>query len=422
MAFAQDLKMQYFRANDQNGVNIFETSKESLTEFTGVKVKLGGHFTQQYQGLSHSNTPWEGMDKDGNPINNFLSPINGGFNLATANLNVDVQLDDGIRLNLVTYLSSRHHTEAWVKGGYIQFDKLGFLNSDAIDKIMEKVTLKVGHMEINYGDAHFRRTDNGNAMYNPFIGNNIMDAFNTEIGGEIYYQSNGFLAMAAVSNGDIKSTITGSVVKDDNGDIVERLRTPAVYGKVGYDTEVSEDVRLRLTASVYHNDKTPKLRLYGGDRSGSRFYNVMEGSDFSGRFNPNLKNQVTSFMVNPFIKVYGLEVFGTYERAIGGTTAEVEAGTERVWNQYAVDVLYRFLENENLYIGGRYNLLDGQMNLDADNVQIQRYEVGAGWFLTSNILFKAVYVDQDYLQGFTESSVYNGGEFNGLMIEAVVGF
>ena len=44
-------------------------------------------------------------------------------------------------------------------------------------------------MEINYGDAHFRRSDNGNAIYNPFVGNYIMDAFTTEIGGEVVPQS-----------------------------------------------------------------------------------------------------------------------------------------------------------------------------------------------------------------------------------------
>ena len=41
-----------------------------------------------------------------------LSP---SFDLAEANLNLDVQLADGIRLSLETYLSTRHHSETWVK-------------------------------------------------------------------------------------------------------------------------------------------------------------------------------------------------------------------------------------------------------------------------------------------------------------------
>src|SRR5690606_40691350 len=66
-----------------------------------------------------------------------------------------------------------------------------FLGSPVVDRIFEYVTLKVGHMEINYGDAHFRRSDNGNAFYNPFIENHILDAFTTEIGGELYVRHAG---------------------------------------------------------------------------------------------------------------------------------------------------------------------------------------------------------------------------------------
>ena len=55
--------------------------------------------------------------------------------------------------------------------------------------LMQIATLRVGHLEINYGDAHFRRSDNGNALYNPFVGNYIMDAFTTEIGGEVYLKA-----------------------------------------------------------------------------------------------------------------------------------------------------------------------------------------------------------------------------------------
>ena len=60
---------------------------------------------------------------------------------------------------------------------------------------MEIVTVTVGHFEINYGDAHFRRSDNGNAIYNPFVGNYIMDAFTTEIGAEVYLEADGVIAM-----------------------------------------------------------------------------------------------------------------------------------------------------------------------------------------------------------------------------------
>ena len=114
---AQDLKLNYFRANDQRGINVFETSKESTVPYDGVKIAVGGHFTQQFQAIDHENTASPKLVGEGENERdlNKLIELNNGFNLATANLNIDVQLADGIRMHLVTYLSARHHTEAWVK-------------------------------------------------------------------------------------------------------------------------------------------------------------------------------------------------------------------------------------------------------------------------------------------------------------------
>ena len=142
--------MPYWRPYDQRGLNIFETGKTDTLGFDGIKVRLGGSFAQQFQALDHTNTATGSAGED-SP--NKLIKIGNGFNLATANLNLDVLLADGIRLNLITYLSSRHHNETWVKGGYLQIDKLGFLHHPLADKLMKHLTLRVGHMEINYGDG-----------------------------------------------------------------------------------------------------------------------------------------------------------------------------------------------------------------------------------------------------------------------------
>ncbi|HSF45465.1 MAG TPA: hypothetical protein VLA58_05620, partial [Chitinophagaceae bacterium] len=178
--------IQNFRYYDQRGINVFETPKDNVT-FQGLRVRFGAGFTQQFQGLKHENylsgTP--ALPTTSPEYNNQLYKLSAGFNTAQANLNMDVQLADGIRLHLVTYLSARHHNEAWVKGGYIQFDKLPF-KGQFWDKLMDHITVKVGHMEINYGDAHFRRSDGGQTLYNPFMENYIIDAFTTEIGGEVY--------------------------------------------------------------------------------------------------------------------------------------------------------------------------------------------------------------------------------------------
>ncbi|GLB51081.1 hypothetical protein NBRC110019_01200 [Neptunitalea chrysea] len=402
---AQETQIGYYNKPGKESLNKFETSKVDSAAFKDVKVRVGGAFALQFQGIEHSND--SGV---------ALADIGNEFNLATANLNFDVQLAEGVRMNLVTYLSSRHHEDTWVKGGYIQFDKLPFLNSEVLNKLMEDVTIKIGHMEINYGDAHFRRTDNGNAIYNPFVGNLLMDAFATEIGGEVYYQKNGFLAMVGASNGEIKGDVTNHGSTD-----------PSIYFKVGYDKQVNDALRTRLTASYYSTNKSANNTLYAGDRGGSRYYYVMEpeeaAGDFSsyfrsGRFNPGFNYEVHALMINPFVKYNGLEFFGTAEFTSGRKASEID---NRNATQLAGELLYRFGANENFYVGGRYATVTSEMNGYEDDVTVNRVQAGAGWFLTNNVLAKLEYVNQQY-KDYPAGSIYEGGEFKGFMFEAVISF
>ena len=41
---------------------------------------------------------------------------------------------------------------------------------------------------------------------------------------------------------------------------------------------------------------------------------TLTANAFSGRVNPNFRDNVMAFMLNPFIKLAGLELFGTLER------------------------------------------------------------------------------------------------------------
>lgn len=409
---AQQAKIDYFRPYDQNGINIFETPKESTVPFDGLAVRLGANFTQQYQMLTHSNE--SALEA------NALFPLGNGFNLAAANLNINVQLEDGIMVTLENYMSARHHSEFWVKGGYIQIDKLPMFNNP--QWFTDLVRVKIGHMQINYGDQQFRRTDNGNALYNPFVGNYIMDAFATEIGGEVYlFPTKNITAALGVTAGLINGDVKDYMPNDDG-----RVgKDPSVYFKLAYDNQVSEDLRLRLSGSLYTNGNTPRNTLYGGDRAGSRFYEVMElasaQSDFSGRLNPGFTNEITAFQINPFIKFKGLELFGTYEVSKGKTNAE---SATREMTQVAGEVIYRFLPREQVYVGARYNTVSGQLAGITNDISINRTEIAAGWFATKNLLLKASYVNQDY-NDFPDNETYGkfyNGNFNGMMIEAIIGF
>ncbi|WP_192901710.1 porin family protein [Psychroflexus aestuariivivens] len=399
--FAQNRDLDNFRPRDQRGVTMFEAPKDTVSTFDGVKVRIGGASTLQFQAIDHENN-------GAVP----LIALGDNFNLATANLDLDVALYDGVRMHLRTYLSSRHHPEPYVKGGYLLVDKLEFINEGFMADAMKYLTFKFGHMEINYGDAHFRRSDNAATIYNPFIGNHLMDAFTTEVGFEGYFRRNGWIAMLGVTNGKLNQS-------------VEETDTKASFvGKLGYDKQLNDDLRFRLTGSIYTTSESSKTWLYDGDRAGSRYYLVMEdveasssGNFRSGRINPGLSTELTSIMINPFVKYKGLEFFGLYENASGKGFGDTET---RTYNHYAADLLYRFGETEDFYVGGRYSFIDGEQAPGQD-ISVDRLQLGAGWFMTKNILAKVEYVKQTY-SDFDPTSILADGQFDGLMLEAVISF
>ena len=153
----------------------------------------------------------------------------------------------------------------------------------------------------------------------------------------------------------------------------------------------------------------------------------------SGRINPGLTDQITAVQVNPFLKWRGLELFGTLERAEGRTPVE---DVRRTWTQLAGDVVYRFLPREQAYVGARYNTVNGNLagapiatgqpgagriTQVGNEVTINRYEIAAGWAPIPQLLLKGAYVNQTY-DGYPATSIYSGGSFNGVVIQAVLSF
>lgn len=398
--YAQQPALQYHRENGKKGLNVFETSKDDKVKFEGLQVRVGGDFAMQFQGLSQEN----------DLVGDTLVELSNNFNLPAANLNLDVQLADGMRLHLRTYLSSRHHEESWVKGGYIQMDNLDFIDEDFLKGLMDIASIRLGMDEINYGDAHFRRSDNAAAIYNPFVGNYIMDAFTTEPFGEVTIQTNGFLVVVGFSNGRLNQ----SPLKGDDG-IVS-------FGKLGYDKQVNDDFRYRLTGSWYTStDKGTRDYLYSGDRSGARYYRIMEGitdggSDFEPRFNPGFRYQ-TAFQINPFVKYKGAEFFGVFETTTNGNSDD---GGD--FTQLGAELIYRIGEQEQIYVGGRYNSVTGKKSDAGGDLSINRINLGGGWFLTDNVLVKMEYVMQKWEDPGYDGTKFQGAEFDGIMLEAVIGF
>lgn len=408
-AIAQEGKLDNLKPRDQRGLTVFENPKDSASTFDHLRVKVGGAFALQFQGIKHENNATPVIVNGVNT--NQLYNIGNNINLPTANLDLDVALYDGVNLHLRTFLSSRHHNETYVKGGYLQIDKLDFIQKGFAEELMKYTTIKVGQDQINYGDAQLRRTDNAYAVLNPFVGNYLMDAYATFPFAELYYRRNGIIIMGGVTNGKLNQTATGGT-------------SPGIYGKLGYDKQITQDLRVRLTGSVYNIARAPRLDFYNGDRAGSRYYFVMENTAAtssaqmrSGMVDPDFSNTMTSVMINPFLKYKGLEFFGIFESASGRNLVETD---RRTYNQYAAELIYRFGNTENLYFGGRYNKVNGKL-ISGDDISVDRYNIGGGWFMTKNILAKLEYVNQKY-DGYPTTNIRRDGKFNGFMLEAVISF
>ena len=412
--FQPKTTIQYLRAQDKRGMNVFETTKEPGVAYTGFQLAWGAAFTQQFQALQHENTA-DSVPTSGTSLvnRNRLMNIGNGFNNATANMYLNAQLAPGIRVSLTSYLSARRHNETWVKDGFLQIDEspidVPFLNA-----IMKYTTVKIGQYEVNYGDMHFRRSDNGQALYNPFVGNAIMDAFSTEVGGEIFIQHNGFLGMLGMTNGESRGRVDRA-----------SERAPAVMAKLGFDKQMNDDLRVRLTGSYRTQSSAIGNVIYGGDRAGSRYYFVLEnsvatesGNSTSGLINPGMRDNSTEWVINPFVKYNGLELFGMYEQAKGKASTET---VDREVTQSLIEAVYRFLPGEKLFVGARWNSVTGNLGGANTDVEVTRTNLGGGWFITPSLLLKAEYVVQDY-KNFVATDIRNGGKFKGFMIEAVTAF
>jgi len=481
-ASAQQPALQFYRGWNRDAINIFESPKADTVPYTGFKMRIGGSFTQDFQSLKSTNSANYVATSATNAENrNFLygsikvedslSSKLSGFNLAMANLNFDIQIGDGIRVCLENYMSARHHNEFWVKGGYIQIDKLPMFGNP--QWYTKYVRVKIGHFQPNFGDMQFRRSDGGNTMFNPFVENGIIDPFTTEIGGEVYlFPIKGVFVMGGMSSGFINGNILKAPDALNSAGVVASKRSPSIFAKAAYDNNFGQ-LRVRLSGSVYSNANNTSNTLLAGDRTGSHYFGVMEpakigglpisigtspadptknaGPNFtSGRFNPAFSNRITAVSFSPFVKFHGLEVFASYDIYAGSVYKDTlrADGRTLTWekrnaNQVLVEGVFRFLPQEQAFVGiryigvtaepsgvnytnkaGNYNKLTNPADDDKTGqakVGIDRIAFSAGWFPTKNLLLKFEYMTEKY-KDFPHADYRFDGKVSGFMVQAAIGF
>ena len=162
----------------------------------------------------------------------------------------------------------------------------------------------------------------------------------------------------------------------------------------------------------------------------------------SGRFDPGVANRLTTINVSPFIKFKGLELQGGIDLLSGSaysdtlTTGGTKEWIKRDWTQIYGEVVYRFLKDEQLFVGARLVNATGQpsgLKYGANDVGlgfqsgtqakvgINRVSMSAGYFPTKNMLLKVEYTSQQY-KDFPWADYRHESKFSGFVVEAVIGF
>ncbi|MFW7381119.1 MAG: hypothetical protein ACOH5I_20055 [Oligoflexus sp.] len=389
------------------------------------KIRVGFDFALRFQSLEHKNNGMKAVGADFQPDTAddvALSKLKPGFTNAVGNFNLTFNLASGVSSYVEAYLSSEHHLEMWMREGYLFIDHFEGTSFEGLNAMMEYLSFKIGQMEINYGDAHFRRTDNGEAFRNAFIGNYIIDPNTTEIAIETMLDVKDFEWMLGVSGGTTKGDN-----KDGHG--------IALYSKLAYDTQVTESSRFRLSGSYYqvdHSDNGPsaypsfdgtKNYLYAGNRSGSPYAFLFDVSTDAGQILPNASQDLSAYMINALFQWQGTEVFLNYDmvRDADPDGSNSPAENEEAWDQRAIDI--KQMLNSNTYLALRYNeahhLKAAGQNSDE---LVTRQQVALGHYLTDSSVLKLEYVKQEYKNFASVGDLRSGGEFSGFIMEGAVHF
>ena len=66
-------------------------------------------------------------------------------------------------------------------------------------------------------------------------------------------------------------------------------------------------------------------------------------------------------------------------------------------------------------------MVNGNLIGITNEINVNRRQVGGGWFVTPNVLAKIEYVNQRY-NNFPTTDIRSGGQFKGVIMEGAVAF
>jgi hypothetical protein len=376
----------------------------------------------------------QSLQQENNPES--LSDLTTSFQSAAGNLTFEAALSQGIDVYFELYISSPNHEgDVFDREGYLYVDRLPEeLSPGLIETVFDYVDLKAGHMELNYGDVHWYRSDVGQVQRNPLVGNYVVDPNTIGIGTELYGEFGPVYLMAGLNNG----ATTGDF-QDGRGFVY--------YGKAGAKLL---DGNVRTSASLYrvdHSENGPgypvggtSSNLFSGNFSGSRYQAVLGGGGSAGQVFLGGGQDVTAFQYDARARLNRFMLMGMvgyFKDADVNGAANASTPSEQ-WTYYGATAQY-YLVPERLYVAAQYSGAsvgevdrtgeDGAVTSTVSDGLVQRIQAGVGgWILKDQMLLKAEYVTQS-ASDFQPGTLSFGGvdaatepEFSGFMVEIGVSF
>ena len=426
VSFATDLSF-YYQGLSQDYTGL---GANAPTNISGTTVGADGkRYFNNWSSHNHTTSTTSG-------VTSTTSGVESGLILPTANLDIYAKIMSGFNVKLQTMLAGHHHNDTYVKGGYATIDNLDFIAPGFLSDVMRNTTIKIGVNDINYGDDQYRRTDNANVMRNPFINNMAVDGYLQGTHVEVLYRipSISSFAMVGITNNQANPQDTTATDYDANGGTASSDRY-ALYGKIGFDRQIDDDTRFRITESVYFVDGSNRTDLYSSDKAGdvvrSVFGNATDSAQTAGwnaisgyvvTANGSIKSataaDILASKTNLFFKYKDTELYGMYEILDGKDVAN----KSMKMNHYAFDVVQRFY-NDKFWVAGRYeNAVVEYADAfnDFGDAELTQYQATLGWFLSKNAVAKLEYIDQKR----EKFAIYKNGdaEFKGFMVNASLSF
>lgn len=390
-----------------------------LTETDKQKLYITINTVGTAQALNHKNA----FDLKGNA----LAKVAPGFQNAFGDLGFVGKFgkNEEITVYMDMYLSSRNHpSQTYGNEGYIilrgvpeNLQSLKFL-----EPVLDRVDIKAGHMLVDFGDAVEHRSNNAIVQKNPLVGNFVVDPNIVSIGMQVSSkQGRRYGWLLGGSNGTTTEDWTVGRGFAYNGKLwfypIEGLRTSVSY--IG--TDQSDNPTKANGGS--------SMQMFTGNRSGERYAGILGGGQAPGNVFPQAGEKFSAaqfdvtYDAGARIKLYG-HYGRTQDLDINGSAPGTPA---EEWNYYAADAVYHFspsLYGAVRYSGAQANVLNGN---DSDG-NVNRIQVGGGFWLSRNLLLKVEYVQQKY-DGFANGEVVNNNiqawknpQFSGVISEVSFSF